>query len=485
MTLLALLLGCGTEPAGDEPTWDVLVIGAGPAGLAAAREASDAGARVLVLEREASVGGSNAPGAVMLFAGTPEQARAGVTDAPARLLAEWPDITGGSADDPWVRRIAEEGVPRVRDWLVGMGVTFEDPPMRDDASGVTPRLHRTPVDAPSVAERLAEGTDAEVRLSTEVTTLLADDDGRVIGVEARPTGGTAHAVQEILAGAVVVATGGFLHDMERVRAIRPDLPEEQLLYASWGGSDGNGLDLLAPFEVATVNLEAIGLYAHGVARAGTDHEELVALGAGRGPWVNRTGARFMDEAARNSFRAGATRAAQDGGEVWAILDDVQLEEMRFAIPGGAETLTAADVLADGTGTQAPTLEALAEALGVPEATFAATVDAYNAFARGAAPDPWRTERMDAAPVEHAPYTAFPIGVSVAKGFGGVDVDTDGRVLREDGSPVPGLFACGELTGMAGGTLVGAYGFTGSLTAVVLGGRVAGESAAMEIARAAP
>jgi predicted oxidoreductase len=75
--------------------------------------------------------------------------------------------------------------------------------------------------------------------------------------------------------------------------------------------------------------------------------------------------------------------------------------------------------------------------------------------------------------------ALPIAVSVAKGFGGVDVDLDGRVLDTDLAPIPGLYACGELTGMAGGTLVGDAGFTGSLTAVVLGGRVAGRAAANE------
>jgi len=300
----------------------------------------------------------------------------------------------------------------------------------------------------------------------------------------RSTGGTAETVQEVRARAVVVATGGFLHDLERVRAVRPDLPEAQLLYASWAGSDGNGLDLVDPLGAATVNLEAIGLYAHGVARAGTDHEELVALGFDRVPWINRAGERFMDEAARNSFRAGATRAEQEGGEVWAILDDTRLDAARFAIPGGEETLAAADVLADGTGTQARDLGALAAALGVPDGALSTTIDAYNAFVRGAGADPWRTARVDADPVEHGPYTAFPVGVSIAKGFGGVDVDTAGRVLREDGSRVPGLYACGELTGMAGGTLVGDYGFTGSLTAVVLGGRVAGESAASEVAETA-
>jgi predicted oxidoreductase len=83
------------------------------------------------------------------------------------------------------------------------------------------------------------------------------------------------------------------------------------------------------------------------------------------------------------------------------------------------------------------------------------------------------------PVLTAPFVAMPVGVTVAKGFGGVDVDLDGAVLDGDGARIAGLYAAGELTGMAGGTLVGERGFTGSLTAVLLGGRTAGAAAARE------
>jgi succinate dehydrogenase/fumarate reductase flavoprotein subunit len=340
-------------------------------------------------------------------------------------------------------------------------------------------VHVTPVDAPSVAERLAEGLNATLRTGTEVTELRVDTDGRVVGVNVRPAGDATASITAVSAESVVVATGGFMHDLERVRAVRPDLPQDEMLYASWAGADGNGLDLVAPLDAATENLEAVGLYAHGVARPGTDHEELVAMGLWRSPWVNAAGERFMDEAARNSFRAGATRATQPGGRVWAIVDDVMLRDSRFAIPGGSESVDASEVLAAGTGVQAMTLAALAEATAVPADVLAASIAEYNAFAHGEQDDPWRTERTEAQPVLTAPYTAFPVGVSVAKGFGGVDVDLRGRVLTRAGAPVAGLYACGELTGMAGGTLVGDYGFTGSLTAVVLGGRVAGEQAATD------
>ncbi|MFN7146775.1 MAG: FAD-dependent oxidoreductase, partial [Myxococcota bacterium] len=122
------------------PNVDVLVIGAGPAGLAAALEAWRSGASVAVLERETDFGGSaNWAGALMLFSGTAEQAALGVSDSPEQLLAEWPSFTGGDAGDPWVQAFAHRNVPDVYDWLKTLGVTFTGPG-QDSSSGETRRV---------------------------------------------------------------------------------------------------------------------------------------------------------------------------------------------------------------------------------------------------------------------------------------------------------------------------------------------------------
>ena len=105
---------------------------------------------------------------------------------------------------------------------------------------------------------------------------------------------------------------------------------------------------------------------------------------------------------------------------------------------------------------------------------------YDAFVSGtAATDDYRASTDGARTLEEPPFYAAPVAVAVAKMFGGVDVDLDGRVVDTDGAVIPGVYAAGELSGMAGGSHVGGSGFTGSLTAVILSGRVAGAAAAAE------
>jgi fumarate reductase flavoprotein subunit len=133
----------------------------------------------------------------------------------------------------------------------------------------------------------------------------------------------------------------------------------------------------------------------------------------------------------------------------------------------------------GLVVQGDDVAAVADALGVDANALKDEAAAFNAFADGAGTDRFRTDPSQVNPITRAPIYALPLAITVAKGFGGVDVDLQGRVLDTSGQVIPGLYAAGELTGMAGGSLVGDAGFTGSLTAVVLGGRVAGENAAAE------
>ena len=117
-----------------------------------------------------------------------------------------------------------------------------------------------------------------------------------------------------------------------------------------------------------------------------------------------------------------------------------------------------DLIAAGHAARADTLEEVADALGIDAAGLSQTVADTD--------------------LQAAPYTALRIAPALSKAFGGISVDLDGAVMA-DGVPLPGVYAAGELTGMAGGSLVGNLGFTGSLSAVLLSGRVAGRSATGE------
>ncbi len=484
MLLVPMLFACVSADPKDEvtgtaspPDWDVVIVGAGAAGLVAASEALSLGARVLVLEREEAPAQGIPESPALLFAGSSEQLAAGIPDGPDVLLAEWASFTGGDARDPWVQALAREGVPRVHDWLVARGLRFEEVPKWDASSGSLPRVHGVSATGASLADVLVDAVPVDViRTATEAVALLQDEHGRVTGIEFRDR--ATGAVSLTSAHAVLVATGGFLHDLERVVAERPDLPEDELLVGSWVGADGNGLRMLEDVGAATENLGAMGLYAHGVPAPGTAREELVAHFLGGMPWLNADGARFADESMPNSFALGNTRATQPRGDVWALIDANTAAQMVFEDIGqGFVSLDT--MLAEGIVARADSLEALAEEIALPAEQLVQTVGAYNAFARGDVSDAWRHEPRGAMPVLTAPFVAMPVGVTVAKGFGGVDVDLDGAVLDGDGARIAGLYAAGELTGMAGGTLVGDRGFTGSLTAVLLGGRAAGAAAARE------
>lgn len=457
----------------------VVVIGGGVAGMTAAIDAAAAGVNVVVLEREQTVGGSALHAQHMLFSGSPEQEAAGVEDSPDQLLVEWPSFTGGNVSDPWVRYFAEHNVPDVRMWLGGLGLSWGSP-FPDDSGGTTARLHSIEGRGEALVDTLyAALPPGSLRLGVEATGLELDAYGRVTGVDYVDLDTGQTGVVE--ARAVVVATGGFGWNLERVREARPDLADVVLTRASWSGADGNGLAMLEGVGAATQNLAAVGLYAHGSRCPDTPELEMQVPFLTRVPWVGQaSGARFVNETATNDFHT-AEAIVDDGGAAWMAFGlGAVFDNPVCGRDGDAErSYTPEELVSAGFARRAETPADLAVAIGVDPAAFTASLDAYNAAVRSGGPDAFRDSMAGAFPVDVPPLYAMPVAVSVAKMFGGIDVDLHGRVLATDGRVIPGLYAAGELTGMAGGSLVGDAGFTGSLTAVVLGARVAGQHAASD------
>lgn len=462
-------------PEFDETT-DVVVIGAGVAGLTATAEAAASGAAVVTFERDAGVGGAAMyAGGLMLFSGTSEQAAAGIVDSPEVLTAEWAAFTGGDTTSPWFQRFATENVPRVHDWLAELGLTWGTPG-GDASSGTTHRVHQVDGGGRALVDAILHATSPEVlRLSAPVTGLVLHE-GRAVGVRWTDAEGE----HSIGAGAIVVTTGGFLRDLDRVQAVLPELELTQATYASAPSADGNGLDMLEALGASTTNLQAIGFYAHGAPSPLDPRREVGTPAISGFPWVNIEAERFADETGTNSFIVGRTRAFQPGGLAWLVADVAFLEVSLVDLDGLGGSYDITELEAAGIASSADSLPELAGELGVDATALEATIAAWNRVAAGAEVDPWRPVDADLPPaLETSPFYAMPVATSLAKNFGGVTVDLDGRVLDTAGQPIPGVFAAGELTGMCGGSIVGDYGFTGSLSCVVLGGRVAGEAAALE------
>ncbi|MBN1336056.1 MAG: FAD-binding protein [Deltaproteobacteria bacterium] len=476
-----------TGPDSDSPTEghvDVLVVGGGPAGVMATVQAHASGARVLLLERQPVLGGIvAATGGSMTFAGTSTQAAAGVEDSPGALLEDWTEATGGDPRDPWVRQFAERSVPEVFTWYTERGTTFSLVLGEDDPLGGVPRLHLPSGGGQSLMDTLVGALSSDrVLLEHEVTGLLTGPGGVVQGVRAVRADGT---TVELGAASVVLATGGFMRDLELVYGNRPALEGLDLTFACARHADGRGHRWLLEMGATWDNPTAVGLYLHGTPdpRPTGEGEDLRVKPTHLGIQVDGTGRRFRDESKENDLEAAEDALATGHPPFWLVVDAAVADEMIFQDPlvEAHETLTvdAGMIAAHGHLVEAATLSDLASAMGVDPTFLTASVDGFNAWARGESSDAWRTDPLPPDPIDEPPYRAVHLVPSLAKAFTGIDVDTSGRVLTASGEPIPGVYAAGELTGMAGGSLVGHLGFNGSFSAVLLSGLVAGRTAAEE------
>lgn len=435
--------------------YDIVVVGAGAAGLSCAIFGARAGANVLVLEKAAEVGGGlPLSDGHIAAAGARRQKEAGIEDSLEAHLDDIDRISDGTVREDLVR-LALEGAPPLIDWLEGEGFAF--------APG-TPRLvdEHEPYGAPrtfhgveggrSVLEVLRGALEAHVAsgavtllLNARVKALLTDGD-RVVGVQYVSDG---LVTQTRARRGVVLATGGF--------AAAPDLfleVEGQPLHsAAAPTSTGDGLVLAHGLGA---HLAGRGAYIprYGALPDASDPQRVsvsdrpVVIPRLRPPHeihVDRHGKRFMAEDESSIDRLEHALLRTEGLQFFMILDDPGLE----ASSGLVQGWTAADVRAKAGRRpglwSAPSLAELAAHAGIDAAALVETVERYNGFVSGGA-DPDFGRRYLPAPIEKPPYYAIQnLGASPVS-FAGIDVDARLRVRREDGSVIPGLFAAGEILG---------------------------------------
>jgi len=432
-----------TLPAeGSSVEAELIIVGGGPAGLAAAREAEAASVDWLLLEAAEEVGGAlrhRSIGPLLFFAGTPEQRDAGITDGAAQLLEEWP-----VEPNAWTIAWAEDQIDEVYTWLSALGLRFDLSTTNPDV-GSRPRGHSIEGDGDALRTALKSGLPMErLRPRTPVTGLLVDG-FTVVGVDT-PEG-------ELRAKAVLLATGGFQRDPELVDLARPDLRGVMMWQASWPDATGDGHHLARAAGAHLNNMGAIGIYAHGTAdpREADSVEEVQVSTLYQGTWLGQNSLVLTPEG-YPGFDAGDL--VVEAGGAWALLEGSTLGRTAFsdpmAMPGEAAMPTLSAALSAGLPTlhQHDSAAELALATGLDE------------------------EAVRASLTGEPPFLAVQVAPTLAKAFGGVWVNLSGQALRENGEPIAGLYAAGEVSGMAGGGLVGptGHGFTGSLSAVIYSGR---------------
>ncbi len=426
--LVLVLLAC-------DPDRRVVVVGGGPAGLAAAVEAAEAGAHVTLLEADAAVGGSARWAAAITW--TPSVAEKAAWDASAGAPS--------AARDRYVARVQ----PDVVAWS---GVPFQPVP---DPSGEQATLVAPGGGGAGFTQALAaraQAAGATLRTGCAVDALARTDGGWAVD----------GACGRVEGDAVVLATGGFMGDLDEARA-RLGLPSDvTLLRSAPPRADGSGLALAASVGAAVPAYLPGVVYAHAVPHPRDPTAAAMVVDA---PWdavvVDRTGTR---QAGLLGVRGegGRRLLGLPGAEAW-LVGPAHLGRVGvFPLDGAPARL---DEVAAASGKRAADLPGLEVALSLPGGSLSEL-----AFEEGQRP----TAERPLPP--RGPYLAVPLRPSPSKSLGGVPVDADGRVLDAAGAPIAGLFAAGELTGF--GDPYGAAPRDSTMVAgAVLTGRVAGAAAA--------
>lgn len=457
---------------GEEPTVsaDVVVVGAGLAGSAAALAAAERGATVCLLEKGQAAGGSSVrAGGGLLFAGTRLQQQAGVADS-AESLREAILAAGQRRNDPAAVDVYVDNQLAAYDWLTGLGQDFSLVPPNGDIS--IPRLHAARPEALAglLLDRLAASGRGQVLTGVAAQRLIVHD-GQVAGVRARRA---ARGLRITARRGVILATGGFTQSPRLLRAFAPHWADAVAM-----GGDGNTGDGLLMAMACGAQLSDMGYVEGTFGAAAADFPGLPAA-PGTAPRllfphsagaiiISSAGRRFVNEGLGYKVIAGVC-ARQQGGIAFQVFDQQVMDKSR-PVPSPRDF---AGALADGLLFQAPTLTALAGLLAIEPAALEHTVASYNGYVR-AGTDPEHGRPLDAAgQLVTAPFYGYPCRAGLTTTYCGVRVSRRLQVVNVFDEPIGGLFAAGEVVGgfHGAGYLTG----TGLGKAVVFG-RVAGLEAA--------
>ena len=497
---VSLLLGCAPALAAAAAPFadpDLIVVGAGIAGLSAALEGARAGLRVTVIEQNSVVGGHAviSSGGLSLI-GTPLQARLKIADSPDlayRDFLAW----GEDANEPWVRYYVEHSKTEIYDWMTEAGTEFLFASKNGAGNSVarfhSPRGQGLGLVIPVYREILRQG-GVTFLMNTRVTALRTsmDGGGAVTGVAAENlrTG----EQSEIRGKAVLLSTGGFAAQLDLVRSKWPAglrVPERVL---AGGGffAFGGGMDLARQAGGVSAKLDHQWNYASGLPDpfdpAGRRGFFTTAPGA---IWVNAQGKRFVLEQHEPKATIPVI-AAQQPARYWAVFDAAGRQSFRVIHAGFTQDRVEALFNAPNLIHRADSLEQLAAQAGLPAEALQASVARYNALVEaGEDKDFGRFGPQTAQPgafaprkIAQPPFYAAPMFILIRKSMGGIQVDLASRVLNPDGKPVPGLLAAGEATGFGG--LNGRNGLEGTfLGPAILMGRLAAKTVAADIKPAPP
>ncbi len=400
---------------------DVVVIGAGIAGLSAAIEAKEAGANVIILEKLARMGGSSVTAGGIVYA-TNSPLNGSYDNDPADMVAYYQQRANSLADEALLTYGAEHSGETIQ-WLMDQGVEFKEDVV---PTGLSPakRAHYAAQGGPGVINPLKEKVKKlgiPVYLETPATELITDASGAITGVKAE----SKYASYTINAKAVVMATGGFDASQEMKALYAPDA--ESAACMSSVGNTGEGIVMGEKAGAATlfpggvIGFRAVNPsipYSRGI-------NGLVWAGTLA---VTDEGVRFTNETA--DYPVFFTKMLETGREDFYFIFDSNAAEL-------------CDVaVAQGMGFKADTIEDLAAAAGMDAATLKATFDRYQELAAAGKDEDFGKASIVPLSAE-GPYYAVRFKKATIGSFGGLVINTKSEVLSKNGTAIPGFYAAGE------------------------------------------
>lgn len=458
---------------------DVVVVGAGGAGMTAAITAAAEGKSVVILESQSMVGGNSVRATGGMNAGktvyqdenefgesagvekTLKTAAEKYADnetitALAKTVSEqWAAyqanptgyfdsvelmeldtmIGGKGINDPELVETLCANSADAIDWLDEHGITLHNVSSFGGAS--VKRIHR-PVNAEGktvsvgsymipLLEENCEKAGVKMMLDTTATEILTDANGAAVGVKA--TGASGETVT-VNAKAVVLATGGFGANLDMVVKYKPEL--KGFMTTNAPGIQGQGIEMAQTIGAATVDMDQIQI--HPTVEANTAALITEGLRGDGAILINEEGQRFIDEVGTRDV-VSAAEIAQTGSYSWLVVDQA-MADASSVIQG---------YIKKGYTVTGSTYEELGKAMGVDAAAFAETMEKWNGCVE-AKNDPDFGRTSFANPLNTAPYYAVKVTAGVHHTMGGLKINANTEVLNEKGEVIPGLFAAGEVTG---------------------------------------
>ncbi|MGC5331144.1 FAD-dependent oxidoreductase [Micromonospora sp. DT62] len=436
---------------------DVLVIGAGTAGLPCAIEAARAGLRVELVDVGTDIGGTlRVSAGHMSAAGTRRQRQAGIDDDPDQHYADVTRI-GHHRGDPALIRLAVDEAPGVVDWLDENGFPFAPgtPVVYHGHSPYSrPRTYWGVAHGRSIRETLRPLLDEQVasgrvtlRLRSRATHLTTEG-GAVTGAVVQGVEGS----RELRAGVTVLASGGYGANPALFSALTPGGP--RLVTNAVKTATGDAIEMASPLGAGVrfgdLHTPRLGLLERRSEPGRVDFwSELAHLAPAERPpreiWVNARGERFVAEDLDDVTRHERAVQDQPGGEFWIVFDEASIDAGASLVPSWGADRLRVEARRGDVAWVADDLPDLARRAGIDPEGLLRTTRAYNlAVERGS--DPLGRRVLDRR-VGRPPYYAVRSVAALLCSFGGLDVDTGFRVRRAGGEVIPGLHAVGEALGM--------------------------------------